>query len=614
MSSLRFRAARLALYTAAAVLLWTLTIYITDGFRFRLLGLTISGRNPERPLFFAIALAAASVLTDRSVAGNLARGAITHVRNGMTHFAAVVSRPAWSVVWCLAVASLVYAIALGSRAASGADSSGYVSQAVLWTKGTLTETVPLASAVPWPQAVATFAPLGYRPAQDGPRIVPTYAPGLPMIMAVLRMIGGPCAVFFVVPICAAGLVLATYALGLRVGSPLAALAAAVLTTLSPTVLYMVLWPMSDVPVAAFWLLALVFTAVAERQRPVTSGIMTGLAILVRPNLAPLAIVPLALLVLPRMRGDRRALVGAASAFAIPVAAFAAVVALINNHLYGGPLRSGYGATGDASTLYSIGNVLPNARLYTAWLLESEGVLTAVSLAAVVVELVRRRSATRILLAIFVLAVVASYLPYIVFESWWYLRFMLPALPIVYFFGADLVASAAARLGTTAQAIAVAAFVAAIGAHSLAFGLHRGVFSAAEGEQRYVDVAKFVRDHLSNKSVIMAMQHGASIRYYAGVETVRYDLLTVEGLDQAVSVLRDLAYGPYLVLEDWEEPLFRDRFRMHQTVTTLDSRLLAVLDTPTSIRIYDLSAERLPQTPRPIRHIPRTECPGRYDDK
>ena len=57
--------------------------------------------------------------------------------------------------------------------------------------------------VPWPDAKWTFTPLGYRPADhpngdDEWSIVPTYSPGLPILLAVAKGIGGQCVMFGVV--------------------------------------------------------------------------------------------------------------------------------------------------------------------------------------------------------------------------------------------------------------------------------------------------------------------------------------------------------------------------------------------------------------------------------
>src|SRR5262249_62280397 len=86
--------------------------------------------------------------------------------------------------------------------------------------------------------------------------VPAYAPGLPMLMAAARRIAGQCAVYWIVPLAAGVLVFATYAIGRALGRPGVGLSAAWLVGTSPTLLFMAMAPMSDVPAAAAWAAAI----------------------------------------------------------------------------------------------------------------------------------------------------------------------------------------------------------------------------------------------------------------------------------------------------------------------------------------------------------------------
>ena len=60
--------------------------------------------------------------------------------------------------------------------------------------------------------------------------------GLPLLMAGFKAIAGPCAIFWVVPICGGVLALASYA----IGRPIVGLAAAWLVATSPTQLFMLM--------------------------------------------------------------------------------------------------------------------------------------------------------------------------------------------------------------------------------------------------------------------------------------------------------------------------------------------------------------------------------------
>jgi len=157
---------------------------------------------------------------------------------------------------CVVGAGVVW----NTRTAAGADAYGYVSQADLWLSRTLFIDQRFAASAPWPLARWTFTPLGYRPEPAGYRIVPSYAPGLPMLMAVAKAMAGECAKFWIVPLAGGLLVLATYWIGVRIGRPWIGLAAAWLVATSPTMLFMLMAPMSDVPAAAAWALAGMFAA------------------------------------------------------------------------------------------------------------------------------------------------------------------------------------------------------------------------------------------------------------------------------------------------------------------------------------------------------------------
>ena len=67
-----------------------------------------------------------------------------------------------------------------------------------------------------------------------------------------------------------------------------------------------------------------------------------------------------------------------------------------------------------------------------------------------------------------------------------------------------------------------------------------------------------------------MQHSGSIRHYSGRPTLRYDSLDPEWLDRAIAHLRSAGYEPYLLLEKFEVPIFRERFAAQKSVALLDA--------------------------------------------
>jgi len=122
--------------------------------------------------------------------------------------------------------------------------------------------------------------------------------------------------------------------------------------------------------------------------------------MMRPNLAPLAIVPV-LLAWPSLRRPsprRRAVPGAVA------------VALLQGAVYGSPLRSGYG---DLGQLFSLGHVATNMVRYPAWLAIAHTPVLALGILAPFFS--ARRAAAWALLA-FAAGVLAAYLPYVPFTD------------------------------------------------------------------------------------------------------------------------------------------------------------------------------------------------------
>ena len=379
----------------------------------------------------------------------------------------------------------------GAFVAGGADSYGYLSQARLWAHGTLEIEQPIMTAVSWPFSDLSLTPLGYRPAPQGPFIVPVYAPGLPMVMAVFERVAGSDAVFYVVPLLGGAAVWATYLMGAVTAGPAVGLAAAVLLATSPVFLYQLMSPMSDVPVTAWWTLCLALLPFKRRAATLAAGVLAGIAILTRPNLVPILCVPgmFLLWAVVRDRTDRKSAVQRLLLFLCGPIPACLVVAYLNARWYGGVLKNGYGSL---DYLYGRENLWPNLTLYSGWLLESQ---TPVVLLAVVAPfLIRRRAATasRIFgpraLAVtwlsFIAAVAGCYAFYAPFDAWWYLRFLLPAFPPMLVLTSIVLIGAATGLARRAGGLVAIVVVAVLAWRGVQFAYSHSAFVFREGERKY----------------------------------------------------------------------------------------------------------------------------------
>ncbi len=255
-------------------------------------------------------------------------------------------------------------LARGAVSVGGADSAGYLAQAKRWRDGTLHVPLPLAiPGVPdaWPQSG-----LGLRPDATGTATVPTYPPGLPWLEAVALRVGGEAMAVRVIP--AGATVIALVAIWLiavpRAGHPGAAARRG--DPGDPAALP-VPGASADVGRAGPRGVAGRDSRSAARSSPAAlAGAVaaTALAILIRPNLAPLALAVIwqAAIAAPSVRAAWRRGLPIAIAAVVGVA----VVASVQAYLYGSPLQSGYGR---ASELFAVPYIPENLRLYAAWLRE-----------------------------------------------------------------------------------------------------------------------------------------------------------------------------------------------------------------------------------------------------
>lgn len=473
----------------------------------------------------------------------------------------------------------------GSRVASGADSYGYISQAYRWTTGHVAIAQPWVVDAPWPSADWTFAPVGWRPAghRTNGEIVPVYAPGLPLLMAGGILVVGPLAPFAIGVIAACLVLWTTYRLGSAVVSPMAGGIAAWLVATSPVFLYSLLLPMADLPATAAWMSAVLLIRPGPQQRPLLAGLVAALAILIRPNLA-LLVVPLAMFAMfspQRWRTTFRLGLGLLPG---PL-----IVAILNTQWYGHPLLSGYGPS---SYLYAMERIWPNLRAYGAWVIETQPIAAGVGLLAWCVAGATRWSsagqrADLIGLSLIPLVVIAGYLPYLTFDSWTYLRFLLPAWPVV-LLGTAAAVSAVAVRGSNRFRVVITVAVVVLGITQVRTAHTLRVFDLWAQELRYQTIGHTLDDFLPADAVVLTTQHSGSLRFYAGRMTIRQDVIDPGSLDTVVAWLQDRGVPAYLLLEEWEEPIFRTTFT-GQRYAVLDGwQPIFVYQGPMTARLYNLA--------------------------
>jgi len=580
------RVVRLLVSLALAAVAWAAAVVVSGGTRFAIGPVRISARSVLAPAIVAgLALLAVLVMRRR------------HGRDGGLGAALawagerIDARAAWFGV-AAAAATLAIGVAWGTGAVGGSDSYCYVGQAEMMAAGTLRQPLPLGFEPPWRDAGQLITPAGFVPSPVVPGgIAPICPAGLALVMAVPIGFGWPSGLFLVVPLFGALGVWSAFVLARHLRDGMAGIAAASLAVVAPVFLYQLVQPMSDVPAAALWTAAMALAVRGGAWRAAGAGLLAGAAITMRPNLAPLAVFVWALAWVGGGEAGRRGRLQRAVMTALATIPGVLVVAALQWRLYGSPLASGYGSL---SVLFSLAHIGPNLARYSRALLETQTPLVLLGVAApwlarapeprpgnspggvaAAAPTARRLPAItvaarqagrsvipdkRALLVLgFVVACCALYLPYVVFEEWWYLRFLLPGLlPLAALLGVTL-SAVLARLPAALRAPVLLTGLAALCAWQVTVARERSVFDLQRFESRFVEAGRFVNARLPREAVVLTVWHSGSVRHYANRVTLVWRAFDPQELDQAVSWLEQRGRPVYLLLEAWEEPDFRARF-------------------------------------------------------
>jgi hypothetical protein len=316
------------------------------------------------------------------------------------------------------------------------------------------------------------------------------------------------------------------------------------------------------------------------------GALTGLALLVRPNLAPVAaIVAVWVLVVSRS-------LAATIRFSAAAAPGAMVMAALNWILYGSPFRVGYGS---ASDLFSASHVTTNVMQYGRAALETLTPLPLLALAAPFI--VAREQRRQVWLSLGIASVtIGIYLLYRPFDEWWYLRFLLPAVVAAIALSSVAVALLARRsLVIGLVAVALAMFGVRVAVARQATDLQR-----IEGRFRHSGHA--VRDRLPQNALLFTVWQSGTVRYHAQREVILWDALDPGAFDAVVAWSREEGYEPFLLLERWEEPAFRERFSGRTPLGSLDWPPRLEIDRQVRIYVPADRATYLAGQPVPTEHI------------
>jgi hypothetical protein len=361
--------------------------------------------------------------------------------------------------------------------------------------------------------------------------------------------------------------------GSRLGGPLAGAMAAVLIAVSPPVLYQVVQPMNDITTAALWMGT--FTALIHR-RVALAGILCGAALLIRPNLLPLAIVSAGYIAsIARAEAMSRT-----ARFALGALPFVAAVLWLNDALYGSPLRTGYG---QAVSLFSVSFIPTNAVRYFRWLVETHTAFPLLALAAPFVIERDQRADTLLALGL-AAATCFIYLVYTPFDDWSYLRFLLPAIALTLVLASAVTVRIVRRVAPHGRCVLVGVITGGLCMFFVRAAGDRHAFALQFLEQRYRSAGVVVRHRLPSGAVILSVWDSGAVRFHGRKDALSWEALDPAWLDRSIQWLDNHGHRPYILVESWEEPGFRRRFGERSDIGRLDWPPTYEIDRV--VRIYD----------------------------
>lgn len=435
-----------------------------------------------------------------------------------------------------------------ARGVGGTDSSGYANTARQLLAGTLVDRPRALDRLGLPDEMApAFIPIGFVPGPTPGTMAPLYPVGFPAHLALAAWAAGwDAGPFWVSPIAAALCLLLTYRIGreLRL-SRLGAAGAAAVVGAWATFVFQALQPMSDV-VATLWCLAAILSALLARRRPywaVAAGAAFGIAVLVRPTDALLA-VPLFFALPPSPRARLGFLGGAAPALGL--------LAAYDVHCYGAAWKTGWEEIGLLRSMRP-SNFPPRFRSYSRWLAVT--LTPLVPLGWLSMGAARRAPPRdRALLLTWFGAFLGFYCLYGPYESFLFLRFLLPgypALPLGAFLAVRAWTGPSRR--SVVAPLAGAVLAAAVLLVEVWSSSRIGIVSIVADEgSTYPSVCRWLERRTPERSVVVGTYASGALEYYTNRVSLRWDPLSPARFASLRSTLEDKGYRFYALLFPEEE--------------------------------------------------------------
>jgi hypothetical protein len=412
----------------------------------------------------------------------------------------------------------------GKPIAEGSDASGYIHNSRLIMEGRLySELRPIGDLPIERINLGAYQPLGFNLERDTQRLKPIYPFGPSIFFAAFQLIsdnylGILLALIFIGCATPIGVYLLSRELGLE--HNWSVLAACILG-LSGIYLYRSMLAASDA-LSACLAVYCVYLALVAHRRPLYAallGICFSLALFTRLPNAMIAL-PVGLALLYRIRQQVWWWVIILSS--LPGIA---ILLWINNELYGSPLASGYG---NVWRLFKAEYFGMTMRHFAYWLTELHTPVVTLGFLASLL-LFRKQPITLVILWIwsgsFILFYAFYYYSHLV---WWYLRFILPAVPALVIGSVFSLRSVSNYLGkATRQPWLPAALCAGLLLYICfsEIAAYKGnIYFDGRKKNNYLMLNQWMEENATPGDVFLSMQTSGAIYYYTNHAIMRYDLL------------------------------------------------------------------------------------------
>ncbi len=502
-------------------------------------------------------------------------------------------------------ATLVIGVRYSTLAVGSPESACTVGQARMFVDGQRSLPSPLPDERFAAELSGMLVPSGFVAMTDGSdRSVPGCPAGLSFAMSGAIRLGGEPAAFLLVPLFGVLAIWATFTLGRALAGPWAGVVAAALVGCSPLFLDGLIHPISDVPAAALFVASLAAAMSAgvgsdafRFKRAIGTGLLAGLAVMMRPHLVPLVAFPIML-----VRSDWQPVGGKRSdqqvshsrlvvATVFGMLPLFGTVAWLQWRVYGSPLGSG---TTAADSVVGLGQAAANMVWYPWWLASlhtpvlalaflapfmgwnnqsrrdnhSRSICSASDAVTNTPGVVDLRHRVWLLLG-FALAVWGMELPYGSVTGWQQARALLPALPVLIVLTVAVAWWILGRLGSVWRPVALLAVAAVAGGWWVHTASDLGIFRMKAVERKYREVGRFAATKLSPDVVVLAVLPAGAIRNDAETPTLTWSAIPADRLDTLLDDLRNRGLTPLITLDRSEREVFKTRFAGRTPLADLD---------------------------------------------